>query len=328
MRTYLRSTFLVIIPLFIIFLPQRTVADIIQLKDGREVKGIVIEEYKDRVVFSTPDGEKSILKSDIKELFFDDEEANLIKLGDQARDNQKYMKAVGYYGTALKLNPHSKQAKDGLIYLQLYLSGKGGSLMGSDVRRQGDIDRDGSSIMVEKSGEDALKEAQADLARSLGLTLREDGNLPKIGSIREDSLANNAGMRKGDILIAIWGRLTGYMTLKEVTDHLLKKVSPEIRCTIERTVDVAVDKDKKLFTSSEDLIGALLSMEFDGLTVSNVRNGGAADRAGLKAGDLIVAIGGKSTRYMPLKKAIESIRKSEGTISLSLRREVLIWRKD
>lgn len=314
--------------MLMVFLSQFAAADIIQLKDGREIKGIVIEEYKDRIVFSTPDGETKILKADIKELNFDDEETNLIKLGDQARDSQKYMKAVGYYSSALKLNSNSRQAKDGLLYMQLYLSGKDGSRIGSDIKRQNEIDRDGSSIMVEKNEGDALREAQTDLARSLGLTLRADGNLPIIGGVKPDSLSYSAGIRKGDILIAIWGRLTGYMTIKEVADQLLKKTSPEIRCTIERTVDVMVDQNKKLFAGPEDLIGVSFSMEFDGLTVSYVKDGTAAYGAGLKEGDLIVAINSNSTRYMPLKKAVERIRKAEGAVRLSLRRDAVIWRKD
>ena len=328
MQPYIRPFLLIVILILTALLPQRALADTIQMKDGREVKGIVIEEYKDRIVFSTVDGETSIMKSEIKELYFDDEESNLIKLGDQARDGHRYLKAVGYYGMALKLNPNSKPAKDGLIYLQLYLSGKEGSMMQSDVKRQGDIDRDGSSIMEEKDEAEALKEAQADLTRYLGLTLRADGNLPMIGGVKEDSLAYKAGIRKGDILTAIWGRLTGYMAVKEVADYLLKKVSPEIRCTIERTVSVAVNHDKKILAGPEDLIGASLSMEFDGLTVSKVRDGSAAYEAGLRAGDLIVAINSNSTRYMPLKKAVEHIRNSEGAVRLSLRRDIVIWRKD
>jgi C-terminal processing protease CtpA/Prc len=118
------------------------------------------------------------------------------------------------------------------------------------------------------------------------------------------------------------------MTVKEVIDRLLKKVSPEIRCTIERTVDVKVDQDKKLFSGPEGLIGASLSMEFDGLTVSKVTEGGAAWESGLKEGDLIVAINGNSTRYMPLKKAVEDMRRSDGNVKFSIRRDMLIWRKD
>jgi hypothetical protein len=316
MRPYHRFIFSAIFLLPIALLSQFASADTIQLKDGREVKGIVIEEYKDRIIFSTPDGEAKILKADIKELNFDDEETNLVKLGDQARDNRQYMKAVGYYGSALKLNPNSKQAKDGLIYMQLYLSGKESSRMGTDIRKQNGIDSDGSFIATEKDESQALKEAQAELSRSLGLTLRPDGNLPQIGTVKPDSLAYDSGIRKGDILIAIWGRLTGYMTIKEVVDHLLKKTSPEIRCTIERTVEI------------KDLVGVSFSMELDGLTVSEVKDGSSAYASGLRGGDLIVAIDSDSTRYMPLKKAIERIRKAGGAVKLSLRRDVVVWRKD
>ena len=73
---------------------------------------------------------------------------------------------------------------------------------------------------------------------------------------------------------------------------------------------------------------ATFTMEFDGLTVSGVKEGGSAFEAGLKKGDLITAIDGNSTRYMPLKKAIELIRNSKtGSTKLTLRREIIIWRK-
>ena len=133
-------------------------------------------------------------------------------------------------------------------------------------------------------------------------------------------------MRKGDRVIAVWGRLTGYMTLKEVMGILLEKPSLELKCDIERTVSINVNPG--VWTNTNNLIGASFSMEFDGLTVSGVKEYGAAIAAGLKKSDLITAIDGKSTRYMPLKNAIDLIKNSQGgSIKLTLRREVLIWRR-
>jgi 23S rRNA G2069 N7-methylase RlmK/C1962 C5-methylase RlmI len=46
-------------------------SDTIYTKDGKELKGIIVEDYKDRIVFSTVDGQLTLMKSDVKELYFD-----------------------------------------------------------------------------------------------------------------------------------------------------------------------------------------------------------------------------------------------------------------
>ena len=108
--------------------------------------------------------------------------------------------------------------------------------------------------------------------------------------------------------------------LEEVTNMLLDKPSLELKCTIERDIEVNL--------ASGNNIGASFTMEFDGLTVTGVKEGGAALNAGLKKDDLITAIDGKSTRYMPMNKAVELIKSSKtGYVELTVRREVIIWRK-
>lgn len=303
-------------------------ADIIMTKDGRELQGIVVEEYRDRILFSTVEGEASIMKTDIKELFYDDEEANLVKLGEQAMDRRKYLKAVGYYGRALKINPNNKTARDSLVLLQRYLTDRISSLAGTEMKRMGDVDRFGSSIASEEDAASELRKAQERLARSLGMLLANDGKLPIVSAVRSESPAADAGILKGDAIAAVWGRLTGYMSLKEVIDYIMDKASPEIRCTIERTVRVPVKGGVNAFSGPNELIDASLSMELDGLTVARTKEGGSAQEAGIKPGDLVVSIDGSSTRYMPFKKAVEMIRAVRGAIALTVRRDTIIWRKD
>ena len=43
-------------------------ADTIFLKDGQELKGIVVEDYHDRIVLSTEKGEATHLKNDIEKI--------------------------------------------------------------------------------------------------------------------------------------------------------------------------------------------------------------------------------------------------------------------
>ena len=63
----------------------------------------------------------AIMKSDIKELYYDQEEENLIKLAEQAKEKKDYIRALTYYDMAFKANPDSKAAKDGLVFLEGYL---------------------------------------------------------------------------------------------------------------------------------------------------------------------------------------------------------------
>ena len=302
-------------------------ADTISMKDGSEVKGIVLEEYKDRLLVSTGDGEVLVMKSLVREMRLDDEDANLVKLGDQARENRRYAKAAEYYNKALKLNSQSKPAKDGLLFIQLYASGIDKSMMAKDIKRQGDIDRDGGSIFTEKSEEEAVRQAQSDIMKYIGIRLCEDGDTPLICMVRSGSPADMAGVKNGDRLVSIWGKFTRYMNIKETADQLLKKSSSELRCTIERAMKVSLNKRNIAGNSIRNSIGASLKIDIDGLVMSDLDDGAAALNAGLKTGDSIISIDGYPTRYMPIKKAIDLINGSSDIISLTIRREISIWKK-
>ena len=110
------------------------------------------------------------------------------------------------------------------------------------------------------------------------------------------------------------------MSLKEVIETLLEKNSLETKIALERNIAVRVRPD--------DSIGAVLSMQFDGLTVSAIKEGSAASEADLGPNDIITAINGNSTRYMPLKRAIELIKRSkDGKVDLTVRKDIVMWGK-
>ncbi len=293
-------------------------ADTILMRDGKEIKGIVVEDYRDRLTFSTADGEISIMKSNIRELSYDSEEDNLINLGEQARDRKDYPRAYAYYEMALKKNPESKTAKNGMVFIQGYLYRKDEVRKEEAVKRQEELERYGPTVPSRMSEEDAFKENTAKLKESLGLTLVMLDSSPTVENAMPGLPADDAGMRSGDLLVAVWSRLTGYMPLRDVVKMLLEKPVLEIKCTIERTLAIS---------PSWGNIGASFNMEFDGLTVSNIKANGPAARAGLAKDDLVVAINGQSTRYMPLKKALELIKRSRGNVNLTFRREITIWRR-
>jgi len=294
-------------------------ADTIYTKDGKELKGIIIEDYRDRIIFSTIDGQVTVMKSDVKELYFDTEEQNLIKLAEQTRDKGDYIRAFIYYDKAFKLNPESMAAKDGIVFLQGYLFKKDMLQKEEVVKRHNEFEQRGQVSEV-RSDEDRFNDDLKRLRSDVGTTLTASGGVTRIEDVRAGSPADGAGIRKGDTLVAIWGRLVGYMSLREVVETLLEKSSLETKITLERNIAVRV--------SPSDSIGAALSMQFNGLTVSVVEEGSAASEAGLRLNDLITAINGNSTRYMPLKRAIELIKRSrDGKVNLTVRKDMVIWGK-
>jgi hypothetical protein len=301
-------------------------ADTIYTKDGKEIKGIMVEDYRDRMLFSTPDGEVTVMKQDVKELYFDSEEDNLIKLAEQALEKKDYTKSFAYYDMAFKANPESKRAKDGVVFLQGFLFRKEQAIKEDVVRRQEEFEhRNEAPALAGKSEEDEVKARAERLRRSLGIALSINGGFPAITEVAPGSPAYLAGARSGDMLISVWGKLAGYLSIKEITDTLLDKPSLEIKMVIERRVDVPVSARGNPMSGPVDLIGAALGMQFDGLTVLDVTD----QESGLKKDDLITAINGRPTRYMPFKEAVKIIRSSaNNVVKLTIRREMIIWRKD
>ncbi len=292
-------------------------ADTVIKTDSSELKGIVVEDYKDRVVFSTANGEKIIMKSDIKELYYDEEESNLIKLAEQARERRDYVKAFAYYDMAFKVNPKSKAAKDGLVFLEGYLFRQEQVRKEEEIAKREEMERQGPFVDPNKVKEQEAAEKAARLKETMGMVLVIKDGVPVVDSVAPRSPAAEAGIEKGDKLVAIWARLTGYMELSEILDALLDKPSLELKCTIDRTIDAA------------DITGSSFAMEFDGLTVTASPEASASYAAGLRKGDLVTSIDGKSTRYMPLKDAVKMMKKAKGkNIELTIRREILMWRRD
>ena len=301
-------------------------ADTITTNDGKEIKGIVIEDYKDRILFSTPDGEITIMKSEMRELSYDSDDENLVKLAEQAIDRRNYSRAMTYYEMALKANPEFVSAKQGIIFLQGMIFRKEESAKIANIKRQEEAELYGG-VGARRTESDEIEDMARTLTRSTGMKIAIKNNMPEIESVKPGSPAFEAGVRTGDILVSVWDRLTGYLSLKETLDLLLNRSAIEIRCTIERVTDVPINPKKTIISGIEDLIGASFIMELDGLTISDLKENAPGIEAGLQKGDLIMAIDGKSTRYMQLKKAIELIKNSNsGSVKLTIRRKATIWR--
>lgn len=300
-------------------------ADTVIRKDGSELKGVLVEEHKDRFIISTADGEVPVMKADVRDLAIDGEEANLLYLAGKAVEAGDYAKATEYYESVLKIDPASEAAKKGMVRLRETSFQRAEAVKGKTIRPDY-VDRYGSVPIVGKRGDEVEALTQR-LFRALGLKLESATGCHRVSAVNRDSPAFGAGIRKGDCLVAVHGRLIRYMPLPEVMRLLLQEGNASVRCTIERTVNVGT-AHRPLSFNAAAIIGATLYLGSDGMAVKDVREGAAAKEAGMANGDIVTAIGGAQTRYMPLAKADEVLRSSKGgPVELTIRRETVIWRE-
>ena len=93
-------------------------ADTIFLIHGDTIKGIVTEQYEDRVIIRVPGGEIGIYKNRISRIKFDEPEQNYLQMGDKYLEKKQFDKALQLYKRAMKANPNFQQAKDALLKLE------------------------------------------------------------------------------------------------------------------------------------------------------------------------------------------------------------------
>jgi len=320
--------YFLILPLFLFLIAKGLYADTVLLKDGQELKGVVVEDYHDRIVLSTEKGEIGVFKKEIDRISYDTKWEDFVKLGALYKDKGDYKPALYYYEAAYKLNPDSKEARDGISLVTNVMFRKKESDLEKEVAlRQDTEERMGKAVSGEVFEAKATEASINKLWNSVGLAIENTGSDIKVRSVLKDSPAGKEGIKGGDEVISIWGKLVKYMQLEEVYSLFLASNVSEIRVNIARDKSVEVKKSR-VFGGAEDMTGARLSMELEGLTVSDIKEEGPFKKAGILKGDMITRLGGVSTRYMPLEIAYKIIEDLKGdSLDLEIQREVILWRK-
>ncbi|MFH1877272.1 MAG: PDZ domain-containing protein [Candidatus Omnitrophota bacterium] len=284
------------------------------MNNGEQFKGVVVNEYKDRIILSTTEGEKQIKREEIKDIIFDLEEQNLLKLGDLYLDKNMYEKAEYYYRKALELKPDYRKAGDSLDYVEGLKRTAGFESKRGLIQK---LRRDsGQNSHENNSMGSRIKD-------TLGITLRNVSDTFEIAEVENNSPAKRAGVKQGDILYSVWGRNIKYMEPAEVMEKLLGPGLMEIRVTITRNLMLELGGQGGKYS---DLIGAVLDFsEMEGLYFKKIYPGGVADKAGIREGDIISDIQGKPCVYLMLPD-IENIINSrkDDTLSLRIKRDVIL----
>jgi len=185
-------------------------ADVVYDASGGTLKGLVVEEHADRVVLSTEEGERTIFRSQIEEVFYAEPERNYLYLGSQALEQGDFGAARGFFQKALQINPDLSEAADAL----------------------------GRAADAEKKREwvdEGLDLLQA-MEKQWGITLGEGKELPVVRERRPGSLAERAGLAVGDGLVAAWSRSLAFLPTGAAAKELIGPPGSSIKLTLRREV--------------------------------------------------------------------------------------------
>ena len=293
-------------------------ADTVILKNRKKIKGLILEEFRDRIILSTAGGETAILKKDIRFAVYDSEEKALIKKARNYSRRREYLRAYYIYKKALELDPDLEEAREQLHYLRGILE----TQISRDIK-----DELRSKIDAEKS----RKKFSEKLADEFGIVLGDGDKYTVVKSVRESAVSSRSDrLQSGDRIVSVWGEMAGYMDADEVAGMMLS--SDENKFVIERDTSPTLGHSSGLldrFTGdTRGTIGGTLKLSRKGVVVTGVKPGGAFALAGIKKGDIIYRIKGRNTRYMPMRKIAEILKKNEGkAVEIVVRRTVTMWRK-
>jgi len=294
-------------------------ADTVYMKKNGHIKGVVVEDYKDRIVLSTMNGEKQLMRTDIEQLIYDREEQNLVSLAELCQDKGQFIKAYYYYNKALSINPEYKKARKGLNYVGIYVVNSGRKQKLDHVERLNAGERTSLGI-----NEGADKEKRERVKDVLGLTLSKNLENIVISEVRPASPAAKSGIKKGDIITSLWARSVKYMDPEDIMDKLLSPVM-DVQITVKRHYNLNLKNASLKYGNLAGIKPGYSEME--GMIVEDVYESSPADEIGIKKDDIISEIGGQDVRYMGIKELNNIINSaSGGSIILTVKRDMVIWK--
>ncbi len=302
-----------------------SVADTITLKNGKDLKGLVVEKHADRIILSTEKKELPILLKGIKNIQYDDPERSLLEVGKAYEQSGELAVALAYYEKALTINPgfeEAKAASQGVRNRFWAISTQGPK---NEIEKQQllyDAWGQGRSIddLIRKK---VVEETKA-LRDGLGIRLEKKGDWVRIGYVDSRKDAWVAGLRKNDRLVSIDGQSLRYLSVDLIQKSFLSPRYSNFTLEFERNIFLHGDGNKKSSTQ----LGFQLKLEYQGLVISRVKSESPANQSGLRDQDLLVAVNDESVRYLPIDKVSQLIQKtSHDRVVLSIRRSTLLARK-
>lgn len=312
----------------VLFWAQGASADTIFMKNGKELKGLVVEKHFDRVLLSTESGEVHVLLAEIGQIQYAEPEQNFLEAGKSFETSGKLEEALAYYEKAAELNPEFEEAKAAAIGVRSRLWAKVTEGPRGEMERQQILyDRwgQGAAPSSNEGREAAFKKRRQALKEGLGLSLQKEGDWIELDAVSSKKPATVAGLKKSDRLVSIDGKSLRYLGVDAVSNHLLEPRFANFTLDFER--DFFLPREKGSLSLKN--LGLKLKLEYQGIVIEEVVPASLAAEVGLKEQDLLTQVDGLPTRYMPLKKVIRSIEDLPGKspVTLTVRRSAHLSRK-
>lgn len=298
-------------------------ADTVIMKNGAKIKGLVVDEYIDRISLSTVEGERHILRKDIDRIEYDTPEQNFMQLGRAYDEKGWYDKAAFYYKKAMDVNPDYKEAREA------YVASHAKMWREEEKRTKKDIETHNMAIEWQRARKNkkavpAAKSRESFVREGIGISLVEKDGIFTISEVITGSSADKAGIQKGDFLAGIWGRLVRYSKLEDVLNELSGPKYSEVKILIEKEIIVQLDTGADAYKE----LGITPGFEYEGLMIKDVVPGKKGEFAGLKKGDFIIAVNKIITRYLPIDSVIALLNNPENNkIIFTIRRTVNLRRE-
>ena len=306
------------------FIGPTAFADTVVLKNGKNLKGLVVEKHADRIILSTQKGEIPILLSGIKDIQYDTAEQNFFKAGKSYEVENKLGPALAFYEKALEENPNFEEAKIAALGVRnrFWASSTEGPI--NEVEKQQAVyDAWQRGTMIEETIKKKEKEQVALLKERLGITLEKKGDWARLANVDSTKPAALAGLKRNDRFVSIDGESLRYLNLETVAKALLLPRYSNFSLEFDR--DCLLSKSGS--SGKLNSLGLQLKLRYHGLVVSSVKENSAAHAAGLKNEDLLTHVNAISTRYMPLNNVIHLIENpEEAKMVLTVRRSALLAR--
>ncbi len=303
--------------IFFVFLSSITsdaLADTIILTTGNKIKGLIVDEYVDRIVVSTFRGEMTILRESVKSIQYEDEETRLLKLGGEAAARGKYKNAIYYYQTVLKLNPNSAAARDGEISAARKQLGSGAEKAEEEINLMVSLGETGGRPA---ESETASYESNAQNLLGLKLSENKESNICYVNEVIPGSVAADYGVRKNDVINAVWNDSAKYMTYEEVVSKLSGPEFSMIKLSLER---------KAVFLEPQRLKWDIGIREA-GYFVNAVTGLSESEQGLIIPGDWVLKINSSSTRYMPKGRFNKMLSDSKKPLVLLIKRDLYMTRE-
>ncbi len=307
-----------------VFILTPAFADTLILKNGKELKGLVVERHADRIILSTERGETPILLSGIKDIKYDDPEQNFFQIAKAYEAENKLGEALAYYEKALEVNPDFEDAKKAALGVRNHFWASSAEGPVNEIEKKQTLydawgkGENPDSVIKKKSEEDATL-----LKEGLGISLEKKGDWTRIESVFSGKPALAAGMKRFDRLVSIDGESLRYLMPEAVAKKLLIPRFTNFNLEVERDYTLEKSGSKNI-----QALGFELGLGYAGLFIKSVKPDSIAAQAGIREDDLVTSIDGEATRYLPIKKAIALIQKTKNSsVTIRVRRSMLLARR-